>query len=102
MLEQAIILSLKITAIHILFSQGMLLGWFRIECANFFDERFGKKWSRYIQKPLWDCMSCMASLWTLILTFGGIKGIGYTISIMLIVCAINAIIEKFLDYEDNA
>lgn len=93
MIINAIILSLQITAIYIVFQQGMLLGWMRIAMANMFDTTFGKKRSRYIQKPLFDCLPCMASVWTTILTQE------IDLGMILLVCGLNLIIEKFLDYE---
>lgn len=111
MLIQAIILSLIITAIYILFQEGMLLGWFRIGVENKVDEsciwlakKFkkenpvltGKKWSKYIQKPLWGCLICMASIWTVVLT-GAID-----VKLIFIVCGINVIIDKFINYEAAA
>lgn len=89
----AIKLSLIITAIHLLFQQGMLLGWFRIMTANMFDWLFGLKVSTYIQKPLWECLPCMASFWTIILTFS------VNLELIFIVCGINILIDKALEDE---
>jgi hypothetical protein len=91
MILQALILSIQITAIYTLFQQGMLLGWFRIMCANKIDRWFGLKWSRYIQKPVFDCLPCMASVWTIFLTNG------FDIKLILTVCGINVLINKILD-----
>lgn len=93
MIIEALILSLQITAIYIVFQQGMLLGWFRIMMANVLDKRFGMLRSRYIQKPLWDCLPCMASVWTIILMWK------IDVRMILLVCGVNVIINKFLDYE---
>lgn len=108
MIIQAIILSLQITAIYIVFQQGMLLGWLRIGAANLLDDSFGfcckkmnidsplltgKKLSLYIQKPLWECLMCMSSVWTIVLTHS------FNIKLILLVCGINSLIDKFLDYE---
>ncbi len=95
MIIHAIILSLQITAIHVLFLDGMLLAPLRIKMANMIDKAFGKAKSRMIQKPLWDCLACMASVWTIILTQS------FDIGLILIVCGINALISKILDYEEN-
>lgn len=91
MIQHGIILSLQITAIYIVFQQGMLLGWFRIALANDFDKTIGKKWSRYIQKPLWDCLPCMASVWTIILMHD------FDLGMILLVCGLNVIINKILE-----
>jgi O-antigen ligase len=67
--------------------------------ANEFDQLLGKKLSRYIQKPLWDCIACMGSFWTLIICLFNQEHPGMTIRLVFIVTAINAIIDKYLDYE---
>ena len=95
MIIQAIILSLQITAIYIVFQQGMFLGWFRIWTANRLEKLLDKKISRYIQKPVWDCLMCMSSVWTIALTRS------FNIELILLVCGINSLIDKFLDYETN-
>jgi hypothetical protein len=91
MLTQAIILSLQITAIYILFMQGMLLGKVRIKAANWLDNNFLKANSKVIQKPLWDCPACMSSVWTIILTQS------IDIPLMLCVCTISFIISKMIE-----
>lgn len=79
-----------------LFQDGMLLGWFRIGTANLFDWIFGPKKSRYIQKPIWDCLPCMASVWTILLT------LEIDIGLILLVCGINSIINKFFEYAEDS
>lgn len=69
MLQLVILLSLVITGIYTAFQQGNVLGWLRIICANFLDKILGKKLSRYVQKPLWDCLPCMGSVWTIVFTW---------------------------------
>ncbi len=93
MLAAAGVISLKILSIHLLFQQGMLLGWFRIGAANMFDWLMGPKVSRYVQKPLWDCLPCMSSVWTIIFT------LSFDINLMLVVCGINFIIDQFTQDE---
>ncbi|MDF2381332.1 hypothetical protein JMG10_07640 [Nostoc ellipsosporum NOK] len=88
MINDALTLSLIITAVYEIFQQGMLLGWLRIAVANMLDELFGLKYSRYIQKPLWDCLPCMASIWTILLTAS------INVELILVVCGINVIIDK--------
>lgn len=63
MLQLVIIISLAITGIHIAFQDGNVLMLPRIWIANVLDRSLGKKWSRIVQKPMWDCMPCMASVW---------------------------------------
>lgn len=91
MIERAIILSLQITAIYILFQQGMLLGWFRIAVATRFDKWFGFVVSRDVQKFLWDCLPCMSAFWTIQLTHS------IDLSLIFIVCGINVIIDKIIE-----
>jgi len=88
MISVAIEISLIITAVYVLFMQGMLLGWFRILTANLFDWLFGLKWSTIIQKPIWGCLPCMASLWTILLTYS------FNLELMLVVCGINILIDN--------
>lgn len=107
MIEDQIILALKlslqITAIHVIFIQGELLGWLRIWAANNIDEACintckklklekpvtrGKAASEYIQKPMWGCVKCMASIWTILLTNS------INIPLIFIVCGINVLIDK--------
>jgi hypothetical protein len=86
MLERAIIISLQITAIYVLFQQGSLFGGMRIWIANLLDKHFDKIKSIYIQKPLWDCLCCMSSFWTIVLTWS------FDIRLLLCVCGVNCII----------
>lgn len=76
-----------------LFQEGMLLGWLRVEVANYLDERLGAKRSLFVQKPLWECIICMASIWTIILT------LSINIPLIFVVCGINTLIDKFINYE---
>lgn len=93
MIEAAIILSLKITTVYVLFQQGMLLGGVRIWTANRTDKWFGKRNSKIIQKPIWSCLTCMSGIWTVIFT------LGIDIPLIFTVCGLNAIIDKWLDYD---
>lgn len=94
-LLHALYVSLLITSAFVLLQQGMLFGWLRIIGAEIFDWIFAnnRKWSKYIQKPLWGCLACMSSLWTIILTHS------IDIYLILLVCAINAIIGAVLNYD---
>jgi hypothetical protein len=95
MIERAVILSLQITAIYMLFQEGMILGWLRIKVANALDRRFGLVSSKYIQKPVWDCLTCMAGIWTIVLT------LSFNWKLILAVCGMNSLIDKLLSYEGN-
>jgi hypothetical protein len=88
-------LSLIITAIYTLFSEGNALSWLRVWCANQLDLCFGLKMSKYIQKPLWDCLPCMASIWGIVLTWS------FDVKLLLIVCGLNVIIDKILSYGND-
>jgi hypothetical protein len=95
MLPEAIILSFQVTAIYLLFQEGMLLGWLRIAAANLFDKGFGMKASRYIQKPLWDCLPCMASIWTCVLSWS------IDWQLMLTVCGLNFLIQRAIIQQED-
>lgn len=95
MIIQAIILSLQITAIWVLFAPGNLLYPLRVAIANKLDKWMGKKNSIIAQKPLFDCLCCMSSVWTILLT------LSIDIPLMLVVCGINCIIFNMLINEKN-
>lgn len=108
MLTQALILSLQIIAIKVSFMEGMWMGWFQIGVANILDRIVGLKWSRYIQKPLWDCFPCMASLWVMILSGSFVfdfRSMRFNTDLMLmilLVSGINFIIDIIIpDYESD-
>jgi hypothetical protein len=84
-LSQVIIISLIITALHFAFMQGNFLSPVRMFMANGFDIVFGRKWSLIIQKPLWGCLPCMASVWGLIFC-------GFNLPLICAVCGLNVII----------
>lgn len=48
----SVITSVQITFIHVLFWDGMILRFFR-----------ENRLPRFIQKPLYDCLICMTSIW---------------------------------------
>lgn len=93
MMYTAFQISLQITAIYMLFQPGMLLGWLRIFIANGLDKYLGKKPSMYLQKPLWECLICMSSVWTIILSQD------IDLELILIVCGINTLIDFILSDE---
>lgn len=101
LLIEAIKLSWIITALYVSFQKGMFLGKLRAKIATFLDRKLiarlgnqqGRKWSTYIQKPFWDCLPCMSSVWGLLLSWS------LDIELILVICGINAIIDKILDYE---
>lgn len=111
MIQHAIILSLQITAIYILFQEGMLLERLRGWIETLFDQMFiwlakktrqpdyeitGKQWSKHWIKPVFGCVICMSGIWTIILTWS------INIPLIFVVCGINVIIDKFINYEGAA
>lgn len=94
-LLEATIIALQITAIHVAFWQGMILGWFSRWIANWYDFIFGKKISMIIRKPLWDCLPCMSVIWTIGLTRT------FDIDLIFVVCGICAIIDCALPYSNH-
>lgn len=93
MILHALKTSLIITAIYMVFQEGMILGWFRIMMANICDKYLGKKRSLYLQKPVWGCLTCMSGIWTVLLS------LRIDIPLIFIVCGLCAIIDKFLNDE---
>lgn len=91
LLATSIVFSLIITAIHISFWQGMIFGIFRVDVLD-------KICPKILRKPLYECLPCMASIWTIVLSIAfGILSIK-PIVLILIVCGINALIDSFLNY----
>ncbi len=91
MLQAAVLLSIQILAIHLLFNKSPIGMPVKIAFANMFDKLFGKKASKIIQSPLWDCFICMSSVWTILLS--------WSVDPLLIiaVCGVNIIINKLID-----
>jgi hypothetical protein len=105
-LEQACILSMKITGIYMACREGMIFGNLKARLATFFDWIFGLKMSKIVQKPLWDCLICMSSFWTIIMyarvtDYSGFYSIDLIdlVEMILVVCGINAIIDKLIEHD---
>jgi hypothetical protein len=94
MIEQAIILSLIITGLHVAFQPGNVLSPVRVFLANGLDKILDNKWSKYVQKPLWDCLACMSSVWTIVLTWS------FDIRVILAVCGLNVIISRLIERDE--
>ncbi|WP_346236744.1 hypothetical protein ABDK00_014080 [Niabella insulamsoli] len=90
MIQQALILSLQILAIHAITLPGMIAERPRAIVATWMDKTFGLKWSKTIQKPLWGCIICMSGIWTIILTMS------FDLKLIFIVCGINVIADKLI------
>lgn len=84
---QLIEISLICTGIHVCFMEGMVFEKLRIE-------RYLKV-SDWLLKPLYGCLPCMASFWSIVLLWR------VDIKAMLIICGINAIIASMLQFFDN-
>jgi hypothetical protein len=64
--------------------------------ATKMDRLFGVERSHWMQIPMWGCLTCMASLWTLALSPVFSVGLVDIPITMLIVCGINALINKIM------
>ena len=90
----ALLTSLKCTAIHVACWDGM-----------FFAKHvpilpYLRRLPSLLSKPLYDCLTCMASLWGIVF---GLFRFGFDIhapwiSFILCVCGINAVVEATLAY----
>jgi hypothetical protein len=102
LLLYCLVIVFKNAAVYICLQEGMLLGWFRIAGANFLDKHFGAKASRYIQKPLWDCLPCMSSLWTSCwLLIYGAYNLFFWFECVMIVCGMSVIVSFFIHETDG-
>lgn len=99
MLEQAIVLSLQITAIHVAFQQGNVLGWLRWALATALDKLHRPVLKIYIMKPITDCLTCSASVWGSILMLIELRG--WSLWMLLTIAGVNYIIDNlFLNEPD--
>lgn len=108
----AVIVSVRIVAVYILFRDGMLLSFLRVRFANWIEDLDGcstkedhirhLKFCRYIQKPLWDCLPCMGSLWTLIWMIwdGDIISFNQVVTVVFLVVGLNTLI-SFSFFKDE-
>lgn len=93
MIQQVILLSLQILAVHVICQPGMIMGCPRAFLATGLDRMLGMKWSKIVQKPLWDCLACMSGIWTIILTQT------FNLPLILAVCGLNYLIQKAITHE---
>lgn len=97
LLDQLILslaIALKNTSVHVALWDGMMLSRVREVIASALDRLVGKKWSRYIQKPLWDCLPCMASIWTIAWT------LSVNVQLILLVCGVSVLIDCILPHSN--
>lgn len=99
---QLIEISLICTGIHVSFMEGMIFSKIRLDLIlDIFRHTYNDyskidKIVEIITKPLYDCLPCMASVWTiLIMREIDIKSI-------VIVCGMNAIIASVLQFFANS
>lgn len=85
-----------ITGVHTAFQEGNVFAWCRVRAANWLDRVAGLKASRYIQKPFWDCLPCMASVWGMLLT------LSFDVPLLLAICGMLTIIDKILSYGEES
>jgi len=92
----ALNISLCILAVYACTREGMILERPRAAVQTFLDRVCGYSLSEWLQKPLFGCLVCMASLWTLVLSpVFSVKL--WDIPIMaLTVCGINYVLWKFI------
>lgn len=89
MILLAFTISIITIAIHALFWDGMVLSWMKPALYRL---------PQFMRKPLFECLICMSSFWTLVimLIYGmdlfGIR----TILVMLMVCGINVIWDSLI------
>lgn len=89
-----LITSFQITAIHVACWQGMILFGARNKAAKFLFTA-GHSW---LEKPLYDCLPCMASVWGLL--FWWFDGLNYNpIQVVLCVSGINCLIQCVVNEE---
>lgn len=91
MIVQALHFSLMILAIHALFWEGMIL---------FPVARILNYLPLVMRKPLFECMICMSSVWTVLMLYCFNMPIMrlQTIVVMLTVCGINVILDSVIGY----
>lgn len=102
----ALQISLIITAIYSTTMDGMIFHPIRATIKTILDKVVGQELSEIISKPLFDCLTCMSSFWTLVLmwfyidisTYSLYDSV-YVLLLMLTVCGINSIINHFVSHE---
>jgi hypothetical protein len=88
-----------ITGIWISFQEGNIFSFIRVLIANFLD-KWNPKLSKYIQKPLWDCMPCMGSFWTIVLSWSfNIPLILAVVGALVVICNVIHSEEKIEHYD---
>lgn len=103
MIEQIIIISLIITAVHVSMQDGMIFGGLRRRLDDMFDKPQMRR-VQWMKKPMYDCIVCMGGVWTLIihpLLFGLSWRVIPTMLAVIGANVIMAAIIKYLYYGNN-
>lgn len=100
----ALKISLIITAIYSVTREGMIAHPIRTRIKTFLDKKIGQQVSEIITKPLFECLVCMSSFWTLVLMWFwidvSIYSSVYVLLLILTVSGINSIINHFIKHEE--
>lgn len=88
MLTTALTISLITIGIHASTWDGMILQPIR----EWLDWKLSNKYGKYIKKPLYDCLICMSSVWTVLCFFAIDFNIAELPLLVLIVAGINTIL----------
>ncbi len=95
MIQEALAISLQIVALHVACWHGNLLAGVKSRIGNFLAKRCGRREAILIQKPLYDCLPCMASVWTCLLSWS------FDVKLILVVAGLNVIVERIIGNEDE-
>jgi len=95
MILKAVEISLIITAIHISMWDGMIFFKIRLFLSNLID----KCKLEVLKNPLFDCLTCMGGVWTLILFPMLFRMSLDILPIMLMVITLNTLIDKYLQHD---
>lgn len=93
MLSTVLTISLITIGIHASTWDGMILEPIRI----WLDSKLSNKYGKYIKKPLYECLICMSSVYTIIysvLTYGCISA--NTLVLIITVAGLNTLLMHFL------
>lgn len=93
MIEKAIILSLIITALHVVMCEGMILNRLRIAIGNTLD----KLKLSVLKKPIYECLICMGGVYS-VLIYPILWGFSFEIlPVMLCVIGLNTIVSRLIE-----
>lgn len=94
MIEQIIVISLIVTAIHVSMRDDMIFGGFKMRLSNLLDALH----LSVLKRPLYECNICMGGVWTCVL-YPILYGFNwYLFPVMLGVIGANVVIAAILKY----